>query len=202
MNAFQDMTGHELEALVERLTHYALKKLRRLTVYGVRYAKQGRQGPKGFDPGDFVNAAFEAYLSGDRRWNREANPTIEAHLKDTIDSQISNSINSAEHKRSRAMSSAGKNAVLETTIPHHSAIDPGEWVADREWSESFLTAAYEAVKDDQVALDILMLLHEGGSRQDILELLDLSPNQFDAARKRINRRIEQKCKRFYKEMVQ
>lgn len=201
MNAFHDMPDNELEALVEWLTYYALGKLRRLTVYGVRYAK-GRQGPKGFDPGDFVNAAVEAYLSGDRSWNREANPTIEGHLKDVIDSQISNIIQSAEHRRSRAMSTVSKEAALEATVADRRAIDPGEWVADQEWSEAFRAAAYEAVKDDKVALEVLKSLEEGWSRQESIELLDMDPDQFDAARKRMNRRIEQKCKRFYKEMVQ
>jgi hypothetical protein len=196
------MTNNELEVLVERLTYYAFGKLRRLkAVYGVRYAK-GQQGPKGFDPGDFVNAAIEAYLSGGRPWNRKANPTIEAHLKDAIDSQVSNIINSVEHRRSRAVSTIGDGTDLAATAQDHWSVDPGEWVADQEWSEAFRAAAYGALKEDQIALDVLTALQEGWSRQEIIELLGMAPDQFDAARKRINRRIEQKCKRFYKEMVQ
>lgn len=201
MNAFQNMSNDELEALVERLTHYALNKLKRLTVYGVRYVK-GRQGPKGFDPGDFVSAAVEAYLCGDRPWNREANPTIENHLKDAIDSQISNIIKSTGHRRSRALSTVGKGTELEATAEGPRGADPADWVADNEWSQAFRSAAYDAVKDDPVALQILNALQEGWSRQETIELLEMDPVQFDAARKRLNRRIEQKCKKFYKEMVQ
>ncbi len=201
MTAFQDMPDHELNDLVQQLTLYAFRKLSRLTVYGVRYAKN-HQGPKGFDPGDFVNAAIEAYLSGDRKWNCEVNPTIEGHLKDSIDSQISNIIESAEHRRSRAMSTMSKEVTLESMVEDRGAIDPGEWVVDQEWSEAFRSAAYEAVKDDQVALDVLNALQEGWSRQEAIELLDMEPDKFDAARKRLNRRIERQCKRLYKDMLQ
>lgn len=201
MNAFTYMPDHELETLVERLTHYAFWKLKRLkAVYGVRYAK-GQQGPKGFDPGDIVNHAFEAYLSGDRLWKRDVNPTIEGHLKDSIDSQVSNIINSREHRQSRAMSTVGNDTDFDALRENLKTVDPGEWVADQEWSEAFRSAAYEAVKDDPVALDVLNALQDGWSRQESIELLDLDPAQFDAARKRLHRRIEQKCKRFYKEMV-
>jgi hypothetical protein len=194
------MSDTELETLVDRLTRYALGKLRRLTVHGVRYNK-GRQGPKGFDPGDFVNAAVEAYLSGNRPWNREANSTIEDHLKDAIDSHVSNIINSAEHRCSRAMSFVGKKIALEVEGEKHGGPSPAEWVADKEWSEAFCEAAFEAVKDDPIAIEVLDALQEGWTRKEAIELLGLTSDQFDAARKRINRRIERKCKNFFKEMV-
>ena len=117
-------------------------------------------------------------------------------------SQISNIINSVEHRRSRALSTVGDGADVAATTKAHQTVDTGKLVADQEWSEAFRAAAYQALKDDQIALDVLNALQEGWSRQESIELLGMSSDEFDAARKRMNRRIEQKCKRFYKEMVQ
>lgn len=64
--------------------------------------------PKGTEPADIANQAIEKTLNailgedsdlGQRQWNEKINPELLDHLKDVVDSDLSNLVNSEEHKK-------------------------------------------------------------------------------------------------------
>lgn len=64
--------------------------------------------PKGTEPPDIANQAIEKTLNailgedselGQRHWNEKINPELLGHLKDVVDSDLSNLVNSEEHKK-------------------------------------------------------------------------------------------------------
>ena len=103
---FLQLSTAEQERLLDRLSHHALFKMKRLTWRGARIALGGSV-PRGCEPYDVaMEALSDALEDGGSRWNRQVNLTLESYLRAVIDSKISNLVNLAENKLDRRLESS------------------------------------------------------------------------------------------------
>ena len=110
----------------------ALNKMLKLRWRGIRYSKGGSP-PKGMEPEDFALLAIQKLLSGDRTWNREVDPTVEEHLKGTIDSDINHLADSHGNRFGKRppLTEEGQEPFMLQVEGRESS--PDQVVIDRDW---------------------------------------------------------------------
>lgn len=80
---------------IKRLTFHASRKLERRRWRGVR----GGPAPGGHQAVDIVQGICAKVISGRRRWNPSRHPELFVYLRDQVDSEISNLVNSLDNRR-------------------------------------------------------------------------------------------------------
>lgn len=112
MQEILDLSREAQERLLERLTHHALCKMRRLTWRGA-YIARGGSVPGVYEPYDFALDAIEKAVDGTRPWNREKGKTLESFLRSIIDSDINHLVDSVDNATGRRLApQSGKDETV------------------------------------------------------------------------------------------
>jgi hypothetical protein len=165
-----------------RLETYATWRIR-----GLGYLAAGRES------GDLLHEAIAASVDGRRPWKEDTVPLF-AHLLGVM-----RSISSGWHARSaferRAMS-------LDQVDPQENIPEAGSWIEPdsvpaREPSPENLASARQLIDsltqslaEDKLALEVLTAMMAGWQDKEIPAELHTSRRQYEAAKKRIRRRLQ------------
>ena len=187
------MTDEQLRALVEHLTVYALKKMRRLSWRGVRYSRSGRgmTGARGNEPQDLVSDVILRVLEGKRQWDCQKEPDLRAFLRSAIDSRVNQLADSADnrHTSEQVVVAKADAPSPESGLPSREDATPLDLLIDQEAKERFRAAAFKAVEGDPMLNDLLECLLEGFTPAETAEYLDVDVGEIYAARKRLDRAL-------------
>ena len=179
---------------LERLTHYALRKIGQKWWRGVWNGKI----PGGVQAGDLAVSAIEAVLIGDpkqggRTWDPIAQPDLMKILRSVIDSRVSHLIERAENIREREPTPAegeSESDYLDRKVDRSSLpIErPSGAAIDEAANEKLFFALLEETKDDPLIPGILGCELDGIIvRAEIAEKLGVDPNAITQAKKRLDR---------------
>lgn len=138
--------------------------------------------PEGKEPADIALLAIEKtlrWLSGEegdgcRRWNRKLNPELLDHLKDAVDSEMSNLVRKKEHATTNYSADVDEEAaarILEEAAnacapprpsPEEALQAGAATPTDEDLLGAYLAATYEALqaKGDEDAILVLMSFEE------------------------------------------
>lgn len=186
---FLALSDEQQEALLKRLTHHALCRMRGLTWRGARLTKGGTV-PSGYEPYDFALDAVRKLLDGTRPWNKTAHDTIEKSLLATIDSDISHLVNRLDNRRVRR--------VMPTTTADEQDFDfsgrepdPVDVVIDTDWQAEYQAAVLKELGEDEFLAKLFECLRaEITEPTEIAELFGVSPEDINNAKKRLRRKVE------------
>lgn len=190
MQELLDLSTEEQERLLQRLTHHALCKMRRLTWRGA-YVARGGSVPGGYEPYDLALDAIRKALDGTRPWNREAYRTLESYLRSTIDSDISHLVESIDNRFGRRLSPpSGKDETVRAYEVAGTEPDPLVVVIDKDWQARFREAALKELKGEEFLIELLECMEaEITAPQEIAEVLDTSVERVNNEKKRLRRKL-------------
>ena len=189
------MTDEQLRALVEHLTVYALKKMRRLSWRGVRYSRsdKGLTGARGNEPQDLVSDVILRVVEGKRQWDCNKEPDLRAFLRSAIDSRVNQLADSADNRRTSEQvvvaAARADGPSLESGLPSREDATPLDVLIDQEARERFRAEAFKAVEGDPILNDLLECQLEGFSPAETAEYLDVDVGEIYAARRRLDRAL-------------
>jgi hypothetical protein len=146
--------------------------------------------PEGHEPADIALLAIQKTFEwistgvegvGSRRWNRTQNPDLLDHLKDAVDSEVSNLIGKKEHRSTNYSSKVdGETAarILEESVdrastksitPEDGLLAHAEAPSDDEIADAIFAELYALlqVKKDEEALLVLMSFEEQAKLEGI-----------------------------------
>ena len=130
--------------------------------------------PMGIEPADLANRAIEKTLNGilgedgeagQRKWNESLNPELLDHLKDVIDSDLSNLVNSEEHKK------MNYSAKLEADIAQNLLMMEVDSVRQTPSAEEIFIARDEeeaSVENSQMLMSNLLNELEGDEESQLV----------------------------------
>lgn len=141
--------------------------------------------PKGFEAPDLVLTSVQKTLEwirtgeerdGCRKWNRTAHPDLESHLRSVIDSEASNLVESAEHRKTNYSAKATSedaetifekqiNSVASEQPPNH---ENGPDVKEDE-VEAIFEQLYEKFEGDDVAQTVLLSYQCQAEKYDVVK---------------------------------
>lgn len=107
------LEAHDWDKTTNRLVAYALRKARRLYWQGIRDGDM----PEGKEAYDIVQDAIYQLLSGERRWDPDAQPDLFAHLQSIIDSKVSALVEGWANERLRSEAALATTARLPEDEP-------------------------------------------------------------------------------------
>jgi hypothetical protein len=179
---------------LERLTHYALSKLKQKWWRGVWDGKI----PGGVQAEDLAMSAIEAVLIGDpdqggRSWDAQKDPDLAKFLRDIIDSKASHLVERAENAHEREPLPADGESVsdfLDRKRDHRTLTDETFQVsaADEAENERLFFALLDEVKGDPLLPKILECEWDGvGRRAEVAAKLGVDVNAITQAKKRLDR---------------
>jgi hypothetical protein len=179
---------------LERLTHYALRKLGQKWWRGVWDGKI----PGGVQPEDLAISAIEAVLIGDpdqggRSWDRQKDPDLMKFLRDIIDSKASHLVERAENAREREPHPAEGESVsdfLDRKRDHRSLSEETLQISaeDEVENERLFFALLDEVKGDPLLPKILECEWDGIYRRaEVAAKLGVDVNAITQAKKRLDR---------------
>lgn len=191
MDEILKLSDEEQERLLKRLTHHALCKMRRLTWRGA-YVARGGSVPSGMEPHDLALDAIAKTLDGTRKWNREVHPSLESHLRATIDSDISALVNCVDNKTGRRLgSSSGRAETVAAYQLPGTEPDPLVVVIDQEWRSRFHQAAAKELKNEPILQKLLECMEaEITKPSEIAEVLGMAVDVVNNEIKKLARRLE------------
>lgn len=171
-------------AEVEALGDTDLRKLR-------NFARLRLSTIRGFfhlpgDDDDLVHEAIVRTYDGRRKWRPEEVDFLQ-HLFGCI-----RSIASEWKKKAYAEMKAAQLAQQPETTPEYNPYNPF-------WPSKILDDTRARLEGNAMPLQVFDLLREGKSRAEILGILKINANVYDAARKMIRRRINEKFEEFRSE---
>lgn len=188
MDEFLALSAPEQEAILKRLTHHALCKMRSLAWRGA-YIQKGGTAPGAYEPEDFALDAIEKLLSGQRSWNRERYDKIEDALLAIVDSDINHLVDSAENRKSRRLpvDSAGD----EVDVPDPaSTVDERRLCSDETWRDDFQKLALKELNGEPLLQSLFESIAEGITRPaEIAELYEITVEEVNNAKKRLRRKL-------------
>lgn len=186
-----DLSPDGQECLLKRLTHHALRKMRRLTWRGA-YASRGGAVPGAYEAHDFALDAVSKALDGSRRWNREVHQTLEAFLRSIIDSDINHLVESVDNRIGRRLAPAsGTGETLRAYELAGTGPGPASIVIDEEWRDRFHKAARKELGDDEFLLQLLECMEADiTAPRDIAELLGTTVERVNNDKKRLRRKLQ------------
>ncbi|MCC7333850.1 MAG: hypothetical protein IT422_02065 [Pirellulaceae bacterium] len=189
------LTDEEQEALLERLTHHALCKMRRLTWRGARVVRGGSV-PKGYEPYDFALDAIQQLLDDSRSWNREVYPTLESVLRSFVDSKISGMVNLTENKLDRRLTPPKGQSATMYDIPNTES-DPLRLLIDVERQQQLHDAAFKEFDGDTLLENLFICIEDEITKpKDIASLLDMKVEEVNNGLKRLRRALNKLEKKF------
>lgn len=163
-------TPDEMCAIIDALSK---DEVDRLTLYAVRLANT----LGGVDARDLLHEAFVASTVGDRRCPKDVSPV--AFLGNVMKSNLSNE----RRKSKRTESATGKEDELDTVAGDN----PELWIEQMDALKSIIEEMKKAFGDDDRPLLVLEGRAEGMSREEIRQLVELEPVQFESLEKKIRR---------------
>lgn len=213
VNPLDDMSDAEVTELVEYLTDYALRKMRKLFWRGVRFsgprAARGQlSAAGGISPEDLAVEAIERFLDGRRAWDQEEAPDFRRFLRGAIDSMVSHLVKSAENCATReapvAAAAASGKPSPDSQVPARGldAETPVELCLDREWRERFRAAVAKEIEGDPLLSDLLQCFGAGLSPAETAEMLDIPVQDVYNAQKRLGRKLDKVCSRLARSAAQ
>ena len=144
--------------------------------YIARYFVRGRLQSTGDEPADLLHDAIAKTLQGTRKWNKRV--SIVKHLDRVMESDSSHIAERTSKWPPVPLPPDGGE--LSTHLPN-----PDErLVADEE-----LDALLRGFEDDNIALEIIHLKHDGYSASEIQEKLGIARTEYESATRRIRRRF-------------
>ncbi len=189
------MTDEQLRALVEHLTVYALKKMRRLSWRGMRYSRcqRGMTGACGMGSQDLVSDVILRVTEGKRKWDCQKQPDLRAFLRSAIDSRVNQLADSADNRYTTeqvvAAAAQADAPSLESALPSREEATPLDLLIDQETRERFRATAFKAVEGDPMLNDLLECRLVGLTPAETAEYLDVDVGEIYAARKRLDRAL-------------
>lgn len=204
LNPLNDMSSAEVTELVEHLTDYALRKMRKLSWRGVRFggaavARGQISAPGGVSPADLAADAIELFLDGTRVWDQAKVADFRRFLRGIVDSLVSHLVMSADNCATReapVTAAAQKGApYLESKVPARGleAQTPLELCLDKEWREKFQTAIFKEVEGDPLLNDLLQCFGAGLTPAEVAEMLSIPVEDVYNAQKRLTRKLDKVC---------
>lgn len=178
MAGFPDLSSGEWEAIVERLLRLAAFLVWEGRWEGVRPQTEQWVAERSQE---LVQAALAAVLTEVRPWNRERYPRFEDALIAALESEASNAKTGAENRLTRATS---KHVSPDAAIPTEQPSSESR-VADTE----VVAKVMNATSDDPQLRELLEGVLAGFRPREIVELLGISANEYEARRLRLRRRL-------------
>ncbi|MFO0726470.1 MAG: hypothetical protein U1E65_21975 [Myxococcota bacterium] len=175
---FPEISAEEWEAIVERLVRRAAKLVWNGRWEGVRPKAKPWVAERSLE---LVQATITDVLTEVRPWNRDRYPRFEDALMAALESKASDAKTGAENRLARATS---KFVSPDSAIPsgHPS---PESRLADAEVVAKIMDATSDDPKLRELAEGVLA----GFRPREIVELLGISPDDYDARRLRLRRRL-------------
>ena len=169
--------GENWDEIIPELARYAHLKV------AFRRRHLGRMAiPTELDPDDYVQRAIKAVLTGTRRWNKEAYPTLLDFLESIVDSMLSNWGRSVAFRSQQASS----NVESDHEIAHEEGISPEHYrVIENEFNRLL-----DGRDDGEELFAVLEGELDGKKRMEIAEEWGMTPEAVTNARKRLFRLIE------------
>ncbi|MGD8450883.1 MAG: hypothetical protein PVJ57_03615 [Phycisphaerae bacterium] len=189
------MKDVDLHSLVERLTIYALRKMRKLRWRGIRYApgRRGLTGTRGNGPEDLVSDVVLRVIQGERVGSCQDQAELERFLRSVIDSRVNHLVCSIENRcTNEAVVEAAAKAdmpSLESRLPSRGDATPLEIIVDHEDKKRFRAVARKAVEADATLAPLLECLLAGLSPAEAAEYMAVDVTEVYAARKRLDRAL-------------
>ncbi|MEM7246000.1 MAG: ECF-type sigma factor [Acidobacteriota bacterium] len=174
--AFQSMGDEERRLLVNRLTLYARGEWRR--------RRWRAQLPEGNDAKDLALEAIIRVLDGRRAWDAQARPELLNHLRDVVDSLLSNLVRSSDHL-TRSGHDADDAEAHGVPAIRHRATQQQQLEAAEE-----LERIRSLVADDPVLCQVLAQMEEGATPKEIAIELGLEVKDVNNHLRTIRRRVE------------
>jgi len=114
--------------ILPRLVLYAEFKVRRL----YWRTKEKNTLPDGSTAEDLAHQAIELVFSGDRRWAPDKNPDILLYLKSVVDSLVSHSVHSYEHRYKDQVDDDSEHGLSLDELPGNETITPYDEVLEKD----------------------------------------------------------------------
>lgn len=178
MAGFPDLSAGEWEAIVERLLRRAAILVWKGRWEGVR-PKTGQWVAERSQ--ELVQAAITDVLTEVRPWNRERYPRFADALIAALESKVSDAKTGAENRLTLATSQhLSPDVAMPTEQP-----SPESQVADAE----VVGKVMNATSDDPKLKELLEGVLAGFRPREIVELLGISADEYEALRLRLRRRL-------------
>ena len=146
---------------------------------------------------DFALSAIEMLLSGDRKWNREVDPTVEEHLKGTIDSDVNHLANSYDNRFGKLPPEAEEGQEPFMLQIKGREASPEQVVIDRDWQERFQKAVMKEIGADEFLMQLFYCLQSDVTKpSEIAEILDMEVEEINNGKKKLRRRLEKVERQF------
>lgn len=176
-----------LDELTLRLGLYTHRRLARMFWRG----ESKGPIPGGWEPADFVQAAFKKGLTGIRVW-KSSNHSLFDFLKDIISSDISNlalkSENRVESRVTTAAGDAGSNLVSTESLPGNRS----EWPDTGSFDENEVAPILQRVGENDFDQKVVRCVLEMGMSvsSEIAAELKVPVNDVYKSKKRLRRRFQ------------
>lgn len=191
------LEAHDWDKTTNRLVAYALRKARRLYWQGIRDGDM----PEGTEVYDIVQAVIYQLLSGERRWDPDAQPDLFAHLQSIIDSKVSALVEGRANKRLRSETALAIAARLPEDAPSpldalaSPRPDPEEIALLEEQesrSEDFLIGLTLFLEGEPELQRIVEAIADDAEKAaEIAAAAKVDDKTYQNARKRLKRRIQE-----------
>ncbi|MCI0724302.1 MAG: hypothetical protein L0338_35865 [Acidobacteria bacterium] len=176
----------EVSAAIKGLTRPQLLRLEKYA----RFLIRGLPHRASRDHEDLLQEAMKATLNGDRRWNRQKVPDFYVHLLGVMRSSANHWLEQAQREP------VSTEADVLVTQPNGETQSPLELAPSCSPDAERTLAAKQRLDEidrifgeDALVSLIIAGLREGRNGPEIQALLDVSQNDYDAALKRMRRRL-------------
>lgn len=179
------MERHPWEETAPRLLRHADNKIHRLIWRGTR----GGNPPDGVQANDVVQTVLEKVLDGRRNWNPDKHPDLFEYLRDQVDSEISNLVQSLENRQLRPEASLPQDsAQIDTATPEALAL-----ARERErQSEEFFLNFLDFLNGETDLQQVVEAIVDGGPKPaEIAQQLGIRAEEVYSRRKRLARRLKE-----------
>ncbi len=172
----------EVKAILARLSHADQVKLRRIAHY------QAKKIP-GCNADELLTEGLTRVIEGVRQWPRGLN--IATFMNNVFGSIVSNMakhhIYASKFESNTEVDISGDVDCAEKPVTLDTAPDPTGEIYAQEMLQRLTTA----LSSDQHALAVLMSMAEGLKATEAQTQFNISAHQYDAARKRLKRKVEE-----------
>jgi len=165
---------------------YAISKLQSVEIIKLRRFARSRLvfNSRELSEYELISEALSRTLNGRRRWNKKLN--IFQHLIGVM-----KSISNDQRRTKASKKEVFSEELREDRKQEIDQLDNAQDISFLIEYEEILSTIFNEFKTDKISLEILNCLLEGSTRSEIVLKLDLSKHEYDAAKKRITRRILQ-----------
>lgn len=175
-------TVDEVRTILARLSHADQVRLRRI-------AHNQARKVLGYNADELLTEGLTRVLDGVRHWPRGLN--VATFMKNVFGSIISNEakhyVYASKFEADTEVDISGDVDCAEKSVTPDSHPDPAAEIYAQEMLQRLMTA----LSDDQHALAVVMSMAEGLKATEAQSQFNMSAHQYDAARKRLKRKVEE-----------